>query len=100
MRPQKSSIAECIEASGAMPLVPRVLNLRRDRVGHCDFYIGRGSPWGIRSGSAGTATARRCCGGTSGGCAASTAATWCASAPRSAVTAICSCGWPMAGATS
>ena len=46
MTPQKSSIAECIEASGAMLLVPRVLNLRRDRVGHCDLFIGRGSPWG------------------------------------------------------
>jgi hypothetical protein len=29
-----------------MPLIPSVLNLRRDRVGHCSLYIGRGSPWG------------------------------------------------------
>lgn len=46
MRPQKSSITEFAEASGAMPLIPRVLNPRQDRVGHRDLYIGRGSPWG------------------------------------------------------
>ena len=46
MRPQKSSTAEYTEAPGAMPTIPRVLNLRQDRVGSRDLYIGRGSPWG------------------------------------------------------
>jgi hypothetical protein len=46
MRPQLTSIDERTATAGAMTASPCVLNLRQDRVGSRDLYIGRGSPWG------------------------------------------------------
>jgi len=46
MKLQISSIDERTATAGAVTAGPRVLNLKQDRVGHCDLCIGHGSPWG------------------------------------------------------